>query len=504
MEEVRQKKKKKKRKSSLLFRSWLYFIIMTVVILFVLWMTELVVFRAYYCSMKELEIQKAVNTLVDVWNGDEEDERFNDVLMSSVSRYAMNVIVYKVNIDGGLAEAASIDDIQIVLTQTSIVSDEIDFDSMNFVLAKGNAIEKKAKENDGVFTHSTTMRARDDVYNFIVGDKKEIGGESIYFIGVSTIVLFDGTTMLLTNQLLVVTVFCVFLSLFLAAALSRSITKPITQFVQTARAFGKSGNRFRSSGYYEFDELAKALNTASSEMEKTEKLRRELISNVSHDLRTPLTMVKAYAEMIRDISGDNPERRDEHCRIIIDEVDRLTLLVNDMLDLSRLQSKARKPELMPVDLGMLVKTVMERFSLYEQQGYTFIRRVESDCVVMADERLIEQVFYNLLGNAINYTGDDKIVTINIVRHNDNARVEICDTGKGISPDERDKVWDRYYRSVNQRSVQGSGIGLSIVKSIFVAHSAKYGVDSTVGKGTSFWFELPLVKNSVEDRKKSKD
>ena len=179
---------------------------------------------------------------------------------------------------------------------------------------------------------------------------------------------------------------------------------------------------------------------AEAEMEK---MRANLLRAISHDLRTPLTMVKAYAEMVRDISWRDEKKRNEHCNVIIDEADRLTMLVNDILDLTKPQAGTREPDLKRLNLSKLVSNVLERFAiLSEQSGYGFSLSTDEDCFVLADERMVEQIVYNLVGNAGSYTGDDKKVSVAVRRLAETVRVEISDTGKGIAPSERDKVWDR--------------------------------------------------------------
>jgi signal transduction histidine kinase len=292
------------------------------------------------------------------------------------------------------------------------------------------------------------------------------------------------------------TIACVVVAVLFSYAFAKNITRPITEYAQIARRMGKGEKvTFHEVGMAEYDELAKTLNNASSELEKTEKMRRDFLANVSHDLRTPLTMVKAYAEMIRDISGSNEKKRTEHCGVIIDEVDRLTLLVNDILELSKIQSGTRRPDFKKVNISITLGDVVDRFSIYrENDGYQFDTQIDPECEVRCDERMIEQILYNLIGNAVNYTGEDKKVKIRMVKNEQSVRVEISDSGKGIAPAEKDKIWERYYRaSQAKRAVVGSGLGLSIVKNLLIVNKAKFGVDSVVNHGTTFWFELPLVQ-----------
>ena len=175
-------------------------------------------------------------------------------------------------------------------------------------------------------------------------------------------------------------------------------------------------------------------------------MQKELIANVSHDFKTPLTMIKAYASMIREISGENKQKRDAHAKVIIDECDRLTMLVSDLLDLSKLRAGVDVDEKHTVfDLSDEVRSVTERFLyLRETGGYVIETDVEDGLCTEGNKERIAQVFYNLIGNAVNYTGEDKRVRVRLYKKGDKARFEVIDTGKGIPAEELDTIWDRYY------------------------------------------------------------
>jgi len=242
----------------------------------------------------------------------------------------------------------------------------------------------------------------------------------------------------------------------------------------------------------EIKELSETLNHTKEELSKIDETRKDLLANVSHDLKTPLTMIKAYAEMARDLNKDNLEKREENLNIIIEETERLNLLVNDILDLSKSESNMGELKKEKFNLTNEIKMILHRFDyLEEQEGYKFIFKEQEDFIVDADKSKINQVIYNLVINAINYTGNDKKVTIKITKIKRNLRVSIIDTGKGISKEEINKIWDKYYKSEknHKRAKIGTGLGLSIVKNILIKHGFKYGVNSEKGKGTEFYFDI---------------
>ena len=240
------------------------------------------------------------------------------------------------------------------------------------------------------------------------------------------------------------------------------------------------------------DELAEALTYAEHELSRTDEMQRDLIANVSHDMRTPLTMMKAYAEMIRDLSGNNPEKRAKHLQVIIEETDRLSLLVNDMLDLSKLESGTKKLEFTTFDISQRLTEIANRYQgISEQMGYHLHFTPDAPRMVCCDAGAIERVICNLINNAINYTSkEDKQVFLRQVNQPNCVRIEVRDTGDGIEEDKIKLIFDKYYRSENhKREVVGTGLGLSIVKAILKLHNYDYGVNSKLGEGSTFWFAI---------------
>jgi signal transduction histidine kinase len=245
-------------------------------------------------------------------------------------------------------------------------------------------------------------------------------------------------------------------------------------------AKGDYGAHFEGGGYREAEELADALNYAAEELQKNDSLQKELVANISHDLRTPLTMIKGYSEVMRDIPEENTP---ENVQIIIDEAERLTELVNDMLDLSKIRAGTRKPELEMFDLTESVRAVLGRYEKFtESQSFVVLFEGGENVSVMADRTMILQVVYNLVNNALNYTGEDKTVRITQSVKNGKVRISVTDSGEGIAKEDIPYIWDRYYKvdKVHKRAVVGTGLGLSIVKGILESHGATYGVESVVG------------------------
>ncbi len=284
-------------------------------------------------------------------------------------------------------------------------------------------------------------------------------------------------------------------ALILSVFMSRIISTPIIRLNRSVKrlAAGDYDEVFDGKGYREIRELSDALNFASSELSKNDNLQKELIANISHDLRTPLTMIRGYSEMMRDIPGENTP---ENAQIVIEETTRLSELVGDMLDLSKIKAGTRKPDMEIFNMTETVRDTMLRYEkLTEKDGYHIEFYCDGDIEIYADRTMMLQVVYNLINNAVNYTGESKEVMVSLVRLGDKLRFSVSDKGDGISPEELPFIWDRYYKvdKIHKRATVGTGLGLSIVKSILEAHKATYGVESTVGVGSTFWFELPIAE-----------
>lgn len=321
----------------------------------------------------------------------------------------------------------------------------------------------------------------------------EYDGEEIVVMINSVLTPVDATVTTLKAQLKIISLIMLIVAFTLAAINSRSVSKSIIKLNDGAKrlAAGDYSVKFNSTDYMEVAELSDTLNYAANELGKTDSLQKELIANVSHDLRTPLTMIKGYAEVMRDIPGENTP---ENVQVIIEETERLSGLVNDMLDISKL--KAGTITLQPTEYNITesIRHVLERYNkLREVDGYTIDFIYDREVDVYADEQKMFQVLYNLVNNAINYTGDDKKVTVIQQVKDDVLRIEVKDTGDGVKQEDIPYVWDRYYKdkTAHKRALQGTGLGLSIVKNVLELHGAKYGVNSVQGKGATFWFELTI-------------
>lgn len=275
---------------------------------------------------------------------------------------------------------------------------------------------------------------------------------------------------------------------------SLRLSRPLKQIKNAAARIsnGEFEKRLDIKSRDEIGELAKTFNQMAVALQNLEEMRRGFIANVSHELRTPMTSIRGFVEGILD--GTIPQERQNHYLTIVrDETNRLNRLVNDLLDLARMEAGEMKISLMTVDINELLRKCVIKLEtlLLEKELTVDADFEEDDILVKADADAIERVVYNLMHNAIKFTppgGNIKLLTF---VQKDKVEVTVKDNGAGIDDEELDMIWDRFYKSDKSRSRDktGTGLGLAIVRNIINEHGQKIWVESKAGEGTSFTFTL---------------
>ena len=463
---------KSKIKKSLNTKIWFYMSMFSILILLFLWSFQILSLDTYYEHKKASSMKRLATEISNDY------KKINSL---------NNFISYLENIS--FKEGICID-----INSTNL---NYPISLMNRDCMRGNNFNEY-KEN--------FLKSNKDIQKFTINSDKNktliyginLDNDTSIFISAS-LVPIDATVSILKSQFIYVTIIVLLLSFIVSYFISRMLSKPIVNLTNESKELAKGNyntNFSENTGIKEIDELSDTLDKTSKELARTDELRRDLMANVSHDLKTPLTMIKAYSEMVRDLTYNDKEKREKNLNTIIEEADRLNNLVNDILSLSVIESKMLVLDKKEFDLTETVKNILNRYEIYtENDNYKFIFNCDEKIFVKADQAKIEQVFYNLINNAINYIGDDKEVVINFIKDKKEVTVEISDHGDGIDKSELDNIWDKYYKSKknHKRSVAGTGLGLSIVKQILELHKYKYGVRSEKKKGTTFYFTIPIIK-----------
>lgn len=465
---------------SIKFKTWLYFILFAGFLMILLWFLQVLFLNNFYDVMKDEQTQRVAKTIQINY-----EQKSSVKFLKSVESISNSndMFIYVVSYDGKTMYFKPSGD----ATSAQYYSDQID--TVNEAMLK--------KNNDSAYLRIKSPDESKDVLAYgAVLTAKDKSPMLIYIF--SPLWPLSSTIDILTNQLVYVTFISLLVACLISFYLSIRITRPIRTITRSAERLGRGeyGIVFRGGHYTEINNLADTLTQASIDLEKSDMLQKDLIANVSHDLRTPLTMIKSYAEMIRDLSGNNPDKREQHLQVIIDETDRLNSLVGDLLSISRLQSGKMVLEKGNFNLSAAAESIINTYKIMElEEGYRFNFNCKVNFIVNGDEEKIKQVISNLLTNAIKFAGSDKTINITLKRRGKSVLCKIEDHGIGIAPEELEHVWERYYRASSNmaRPAEGTGLGLSIVKEILTLHKVDFGVDSTVGKGTVFWFELPYIK-----------
>jgi signal transduction histidine kinase len=296
------------------------------------------------------------------------------------------------------------------------------------------------------------------------------------------------------------------ISLLIARWLARGMTQPLRDMAAAARAMetGDYSARVVTTSRDEVGQLAAAFNRMSSELAVLEKSRRDLVANVSHELKTPITAIRAHLENLADgVEQPDPKTM----QVMLTQTERLGRLVDQLLDLSRLESGEVPMYMEVTSIEPIVARVLSEISVGRAVTDVTLRNdVSADLAATADAERIHQVLYNLVDNAVRFTPPGGTVTVTGQRREDRVAIEVSDSGVGIAPEHLPRLFERFYRADASRSREGggTGIGLAIARSIVESHGGRITATSEPGHGSAFTFDLPAAEAvvSASDRRAS--
>lgn len=474
-------------------------------IIFLLWLFQVVLLDSFYREIKFTRITKLSDLIVDKIetfdNLDAIPGSFEEDLKERSLNNESNIYLFYQDEEGnyntrlsviGFGTFAPASDPKVVKQMWENAKknnlDEFLFDTKQ--IANNNF-----EDNNGFFHQGSVI-----VYGKFA---KFIDGQEVLLVVNTQLLPVNVAKETLKIELIFICFILLLFGSIIALIISRFISTPLARLNAAAKQLpnGKYDVNFDATGYLEVEELSDTLNYATREIKKSEKLQRDLVANVSHELRTPLTLIAGYSEMIRDIPSENTT---ENINIIIDEAKRLSTLVNDVLELSKLQSEVEKTLFDVVNITELIKNSIKKFNNYvENQNFDISFDYDQEVYIKANSKQMTQVLYNFIANAINYskdTDDVKYIKVQQQIINNDVKVSVIDNGIGIKSENLDNIWNRYYKlydSQKKKSI-GSGLGLSIVKEILIVHGFKYGVKSEYTKGSEFYFIAPRIICDIED------
>ena len=463
---------------------WLYFVLFTGIIFVLLWLLQIVFLQNFYDKMIINNTKKVAETIINEQSSSNLEDIIDDLA------YNNSLLIYLVDTNGNIIYSSDqYSDYYENKEYGKSTSNENPYfnnnETMNWQIGAYRNLPSDYDEFKKLLDNSDNniveyQKEKSYVYGTLLEKQ-----DAILYIRTS-IEAVGNTINILKVQLFWITVISIIIAFIISYLISKLFSKPLDAISKQAKNISnKKYIKNNEKGFcIELDEVTDTLNKASKELEKSDNYQRELLSNVSHDLRTPLTMIRGYAESIKDFPDDE-KQRNEDLDIIIRETDRLNKLVNEILDYSKLQEK-QEIKFEKINLKKLIEKVIMQFDTLTN---CIIETNLENIDVMANESQLERVLYNLIDNSIRHT-KDKIKIV--LRKNSNfARIEVIDYGKGIKEEDLSHIWDRYFSSRNNKKGLSSGLGLSIVKKIVELHNGKYGVESKIGKGSIFWVELKL-------------
>ena len=294
---------------------------------------------------------------------------------------------------------------------------------------------------------------------------------------------------------LLVLAFCAFSGLFFI----KSIVTPIRDVSNIARkiAMGDFGSRIEITKNDEIGELCDTINYMASELSQAENMKNDFISSVSHELRTPLTAIKGWGETAKMSIGTDEALVKRGIDVVLSEADRLSGLVEELLDFSRMETGRLSVVSQPLNISeLLTESVDMYIELARQQGIELVfTRPAEDVTVLGDPNRLKQVFINIIDNAVKYTEKGGQVLVDQITEEGCVRITVKDTGVGIPAQDIDRVKEKFYKA--NKTVRGSGIGLAVADEIIKQHKGLLFLESTEGVGTTVTIVLPFTENTDE-------
>lgn len=468
---------------SIRFKLWITMMGAVSLVIGIVFIFQIILLDSFYSDLEIIQINKTCRKIIAQI---ESLDKISDVSRSFKLKSEIEEITFKKQLIFRILELESGNIIEFSSANSNF--------SQNMMRENLNEILKNASSGRIVTEEANHHRFNNKLLflGFPIYNKTEaVSGALAVVIPMAPV---DYTRDILRKQLIIILSIAFFISIWVSSKLSRGFTKPILEIRNIAKEYTK-GNFEKKLNYSNKDELgdiANSINQMGTSLSKNEILKRRLISNVSHELRTPLTIIRGYAETLRDITGADEDTRNQELEVIINQSKRLANIVEDVISLSKLESDTDNLRLEVFSIYELLENIRRMYEM-NADGRTFYLQIEEakEYMVFADKGKIEQVLHNFISNALRHTKPDENVSIKILEKGNEIRVEVVDEGDGIPEDDIEYIFERYYKSRHgdERKYTGTGLGLAIVKSILDLHNVSYGVETKLGEGSIFWFQL---------------
>ncbi len=471
--------KKSPFRSKIVVRLWLIMMLLVVLGIVFMLVAQIFLFEQNYVNASVADMQEQLEPIMERLKT--KDLSGNEQLILSLSKLT-NGKMMVINSDGKL----------VALYSTGHQLDSQSYGSASLYIQRNLKYSKEFKGLSQGKSYTKIIRNGTDPITMEIGIPAQFNNRQ------ASVILYQRLDQLQTvlhmnrNQLVILTVSLTLVTAVAAALLSRHFVKPIRVIKRTVDSLAQ-GELTAKPGLHLKDELGQLSGSVEAlglALQRVDVLRKEVIANVSHELRSPLALIAGYAEMVRDINWKDDEKRYENLTLIIQEAGRMSEMVSDIMDYSQLQAGYIQ---LKKDWYNLCEIIESEMALCEKNAAEYgialaFKRTRSDIPVYADGMKICQVMRNLLNNAVNHTVNGGTITVEAAEKDNKIRVAVINPGEPIPEEDRDIIWERYQRSQHHGGrQQGTGIGLSIVSTFLKAHDMNYGVDCEDGF-TIFWFE----------------
>lgn len=469
---------------------WLYFLALAIVILAALWLLQTVFLQSFYDRMLIQNARRVAESLAASEPSDAE---------ADAAAYQNGLLIYILDDDGNVYYSA--DEYKTDYSAQKEVGDA----AQNPYAQDGskqswkNGVYRNLPDNAAALLESMQRDGTDSAQyrtdaQYAYGIRLQSG--RILYVG-TALGSVSGAVAVVRTQLLIVTGLSLLLAFVLAYQFADRFSRPITTLHDKAQALGTEQYPPQKEKPFcaELEQLSETLDRTNDRLLKDRDFQRDFLAGVSHDLRTPLTLIKGYAEVISD-DAEQPQSKAD-AEVIIREADRLSALVNDILQFSELETEHARQSFSRMNLTTLIQSVLDQFALFTESGGELDAELTPDIYILGNEAQVKRVIYNLLDNAIRHAGTDRTVQIRLYAEDVFAVLSVSDHGNGIPAEDLDHIWEKYY-TARSRGRQGtSGLGLAIVKAIVTQHGGTVKTESEVGKGSRFTVLLPQSRKRVE-------
>ncbi len=496
--------------------------VMVILTILITWVINRTFLSSYYMLTKMNALDRAYHEVVNIYNNSENEDKLSEEdtlrLEKLESQYSINVYLFNENASFLFPSPENIgarEYAQMISMQAEYL----------YGLNNPNIRDRRTLKQSASYRILRLLDVqRDanylDMFGLINTTFHEINSPNANLDNIGIILMRTnlesiGEGVAIANDFLAyVGIIAVILGTIAMLIISKKFTKPILQMAGIAKKMTDLDFEIKYKGKSkdEIGELGTSINLLSDKLETTiselkhannelmtdiqkkteiDEMRKEFLSNVSHELKTPISLIQGYAEGLKENINEDAESRDFYCEVIMDEADKMNKMVKKLLNLNELEFGNNQVNFERFDIVTLIRSVLNSTEiLFKQKEVSLHFDQEEPVYVWADEYLVEQVVTNYISNALNHVAGQKIIEIKLIPMDNRVRVAVFNTGENIPEEDLDKIWIKFYKvdKARTREYGGSGIGLSIVKAIMNSMNQEFGVINR-SVGVEFWFEL---------------